>query len=131
MRRRMPSEPGFTARSREDVARPSSGQLVFIHTDSRRRKSEEDVEETTNTVTQVHGLIVAVWITHMQVTLHFFRLRSAASLLQKGTSQLAHRHPSVELRGIKSKRNEVSLPTQHAGRVLGTLPGGGGSQGRR
>lgn len=66
----------------------------------------------------------------MQVTLHFLGLCSAPRLLQKGTSQLAHRHPSVELRDIESKRGEVPLPTQHAGRVLGTLPGGGGSEGK-
>lgn len=64
----------------------------------------------------------------MQVTLHFLGLRSAPSLLQENTSQLAHRHPSVELRGIESKRDGVPLPTQHAGRVRGTLPGGGGSE---
>lgn len=69
-------------------------------------------------------MIVTGWFTHMQVTLHFLGLRSALCLLQKGTSQLAHRHPSVELRGIKSKRDEVPLPTQQS-RVLGTLPGGG------
>lgn len=66
----------------------------------------------------------------MQVTLHFVGLRSAAALLQKSTSQLAHRHSSAELRGIESKRDEVPLPTQHAGRVQGTLPGGGGSEGK-
>lgn len=66
----------------------------------------------------------------MQVTLRFLGLRSAPRLLEKGTSQLAHRHPSVELRDIESERDEVPLPTQHAGRVLGTLPGGGGSEGK-
>lgn len=59
------------------------------------------------------------------MTLHFVGLRSAATVLEKGTSQLAHRHPSVELlRGI-TERDNVSLPTLHAGRVLGALPGGG------
>lgn len=129
MRRRPPSEPGFTARSREDVARPASGQLVSTQTE-REEEREEDVEAKADIVTEVHRLIVPVWITHMQVTLHFLRLCSAPRLLQEGTSQLAHRHPSVELRGIESKRDEVPLPTQHAGRVLGTLPGGGGSEGK-
>lgn len=69
--------------------------------------------------------MVSVWITHMQVIIHFLGLSSVPRLLQKGTSQLAHRHPSVELRGIESNRDVVPLPTQHAGRVLGTLPGGG------
>lgn len=64
----------------------------------------------------------------MQVGIHFVGLRS--TLLQKGTSQLAHRHSSVELRGIVSKRDAAPLPTQHAGRVQGTLPGGGGSEGK-
>lgn len=67
----------------------------------------------------------------MQVTLHNLWLCSTPSLLQKGTSQLANRHPSVELRGIESMRDEVPLPTQHADRVLGTLPGGVGVRGRR
>ena len=66
----------------------------------------------------------------MQKSIHFLGLRSAPRLLQKGISQLANRHPSVELRGIESKRDEVPLPTQHAGRVLGTLPGGGGNEGK-
>lgn len=73
---------------------------------------------------------MTVWITPMQVTLHFVGLRSAPRLLQEGTSQLAYRHPSVELRGIESNRDGVPLPTQHAGRVPGTLPGGGGSEGK-
>lgn len=72
---------------------------------------------------RVHRPIVSVWITHMQEIIQFLGLRSAPCLLQKGTSQLAHRHPSVELRGIESKRDGAPLPTQHAGRV--TLPGGG------
>lgn len=53
MRRRTPSEPGFTARSREDAARPASGQLVSIHTQSRRRKREDDVEVKKNNATWV------------------------------------------------------------------------------
>ena len=84
----------------------------------------------TDKAKEVHRLIVTVWITHMQVTLHFLWLGSTPGLLQKGTSQLAHRYSSVELRGIESMRDGVPLPTQHAGRVPGTLPEGGGSEGK-
>lgn len=84
----------------------------------------------------MHSLttIVRIKPTHMQVTLHFFRLRSTPGLLQKGTSQLAHRHPSAELGGIESRRvmgDDRPPPTQHAGRVRATLPGGGGSEGKQ
>lgn len=48
--------------------------------------------------------------THMQGTLHFLRLFFTRRLLQKGTFQLAYRHPSVELRDVVS-REEVPLST--------------------
>lgn len=65
--------------------------------------------------------------THVQATVHFLGLRGARRLLQEGTSQLTHGHSGVELRSIESSGDGGgTLPAQHAGRVLETLPGGGG-----
>lgn len=62
---------------------------------------------------------------HVQVGVHFVGQRGARRLLQEGTSQLTHRHSGVELRSIKSNGGGGAVPTQHAGRVQETLPGGG------
>lgn len=40
-----------------------------------------------------------VWITHLKATLQFLLACSALCLLEEGTPQLAHQHPSVELPG--------------------------------
>lgn len=58
----------------------------------------------------------------MPATLRSLWLSSTVRLLQEGAPQLAHRHPSVELRG--------AVPTQQGGRVLVTLPGGGRGKGK-
>lgn len=59
----------------------------------------------------------------MQASVHFLGLRGAGRLLQEGASQLPHRHPGVELRGIGSSGG--AHPAQHAGRVLEMRPGVG------
>ena len=64
----------------------------------------------TNTFTDVQKLTAN---THVQVGLRFIELHSTSCLLQEGTSQLAHRHPSVE------------LPAGQAGSVRSVRPAGG------
>lgn len=105
-RRRTPSGPGFTARSREHVVRPVSGQLA------------EEMRVRLKVITRVNRPNRGP----VHVHVHFLGQGAARRLLQEGTSQLTHRHPGVELRSIESGG---ALPAQHAGRVLDTLPGGG------
>ena len=118
----------FRARLHSQVqrGRGSPGiSAVCIHKHrAGRREREEGAETKGNILRKEHSLDH----THMQMTLHSLGLCSTLRLLQKGASQLAYWHPSVELWGVESKRNMVPLPTRCAGRVLATLPGGGGNE---
>lgn len=108
MRCRPPSEPGFTARSREEAARPLSGLLsptTEEQGEHRERRGERDSEKLKAVgLTPTH---IQNNNTHtgrnMQETLHFLRLCSSPSLLQQGTPQLAHRHPRLQLGRVGSR----------------------------
>lgn len=62
-----------------------------------------------------------VWITHLKATLQFLLACSALCLLEEGTPQLAHQHPSVELWGIGSWMDKEPVLTWDVDRILAIL----------
>lgn len=104
-----PPAPLSTRRRGQIQRRHGSPAVNAAETHKRGRFSGEGQHLLPHHVTDSHPC---------RKTLRSVRLGSTVRLLQEGAPQLAHRHPSVELRG--------AVPTQRGGRVLlVTLTGGG------